>query len=195
MKQGNRNKIAVIGHTRGIGKAICDLYTKKKYEVLGLSRSNGYDIIHNQEEIMEAIEDCHLVVLNAHAGRGQLNLLKRIYGMYSFDKMKVVVITSTSGTEDGADYNEFKMWEKFEYVKYCEIKKELIEYIESLQEELISRPLSVFDVCPDVVDTDMTKGLWKDLPKLTAEEVADAVRYCFEATFNVNKIVIQKNAR
>ena len=55
--------------------------------------------------------------------------------------------------------------------------------------------MSVYDVCPDVVDTDMTKGLWENLPKLTADEVAEAVRYCFESTFNVNKIVIQKNAR
>jgi len=51
----------------------------------------------------------------------------------------------------------------------------------------------VYDVCPDVVDTDMTKGLWPGLPKLKAEEVAEAVRYCFESTFNVNKIVVQKN--
>jgi NAD(P)-dependent dehydrogenase (short-subunit alcohol dehydrogenase family) len=80
-------------------------------------------------------------------------------------------------------------------VQYCEIKKELIGYISELQDELLSKPLSVYDVCPDVVDTDMTKGLWEDLPKLTADEVAEAVRYCFESTFNVNKIVIQKNAR
>ena len=70
----------------------------------------------------------------------------------------------------------------------------MIEYIEELQQELISKPLSVYDICPDVVDTDMTKGLWKNLPKLKASEVADAVRYCFESTYNVNKVVIQKNA-
>ena len=141
------------------------------------------------------LEGCTLVVINAHAGRGQLSLLKRIYGMHTFDDMKIAVITSTSGTDEGADYNEFKVWNKFEYVQYCEIKKELIEYIEELQEELVSKPLSVYDVCPDVVDTDMTKGLWEHLPKLKAQEVAEAVRYCFESTFNVNKIVIQKNAR
>ena len=75
------------------------------------------------------------------------------------------------------------------------IKKELMQYINELQEELFEKPLSVYDVCPDVVDTDMTKGLWEHLPKLSAAEVADAVEYCFESTFNVNKIVIQKNAR
>ena len=195
MKKENKNKIAVIGHTRGIGKAIADLYRNRNYQVVGLSRTNGYDLISNQEEIMEKIQDCGLVVLNAHAGRGQLNLLKRIYGRHSFNNMKVAVITSTSGTDEGQDFNAFESWNKFEYVQYCESKKELMEYIVELQDELISKPLSVYDVCPDVVDTDMTKGLWEDLPKLQAKEVAEAVRYCFDATFNVNKIVIQKNAR
>ena len=190
-----KNKIAVIGHTKGIGKAICDLYKKKKYEVIGMSRSNGHDIIHDQEKIIENIQGCDLVVLNAHADRGQLNLLKRIYGLYAFDKMRVAVITSTSGLDEEPDYSQFQIWDKFKYVQYCEIKKELIEYIEELQQELISKPLSVYDVCPDVVDTDMTKGLWQDLPKLSTHEVADAVRYCFESTYNVNKVVIQKNAK
>ena len=188
-----KNKIAVIGHTKGIGKAICDLYKKKKYEVIGMSRSNGHDIIHDQEKIIENIQGCDLVVLNAHADRGQLNLLKRIYGLYAFDKMRVAVITSTSGLDEEPDYSQFQIWDKFKYVQYCEIKKELIEYIEELQQELISKPLSVYDVCPDVVDTDMTKGLWTTLPKLKASDVADAVEYCFESTYNVNKVVLQKN--
>ena len=191
----NKNKIAIIGHTRGIGKAIADLYTNKKYNVVGLSRSNGFDLVHDQEKILEKIEDCGLVVLNAHSLRGQLTLLKRIYGQHSFDKMQVAVITSTSGLDDEPDLHQFKLWDKFEYSQYCEIKKELIEYISELQEELLNKPLSVYDICPDVVDTDMTKGLWDNLPKLTAQEVADSVRYCFESTFNVNKIVLQKNAK
>ena len=190
-----KNKIAVIGHTKGIGKAICDLYKKKKYDVVGMSKSNGFDIVHDQDKILDNIQDCGLVVLNAHSDRGQLNLLKKIYGRHSFDKMKVAVITSTSGIEIEPDYNQFQVWDKFQYVQYCEIKKELIEYISELQDELLSRPLSVYDVCPDVVDTDMTKGLWENLPKLKADEVAEAVRYCFESTFNINKIVIQKNAK
>ena len=191
MNQGNKNKIAIIGHTRGIGKAIADLYRKKNYTVVGLSSSNGYDLHCSQVEIMEQLDDCHFIVLNAYAGRGQMTLLKRIYGKFVFEDKKVVVITSTSGTPIGED-------EEFldpEYVEYCKNKKTLIEYIEQLQQELLNKPLSVYDVCPDVVDTDMTKGLWEDLPKLKADEVAEAVRYCFESTFNVNKIVVQKNAR
>ena len=188
-QRNNKNKIAITGHTKGIGKAIADLYQKKNYKVVGLSSSNGYDLQCSQVEIMEQLDDCPLVVINAYVGRGQMTLLKRIYGKYLFENKKVAVITSTSGTLVGAD-------EEFadpDYVDYCKNKKTLIGYIEELQQELLNKPLSVYDVCPDVVDTDMTKGLWEDLPKLKADEVAEAVRYCFESTFNVNKIVIQKN--
>ena len=191
MSQGNKkNKIAIVGHTRGIGKAISDLYRKKNYEVIGLSSSNGYDLQFSQVEIMEQLDDCRLIVINAYVGGGQMTLLKRIYGKYLFENKKVVVITSTSGTPIGADEELGNP----EYRDYCENKKILIGYIEELQQELFNKPLSIYDVCPDVVDTEMTKGLWEDLPKLTAGEVAEAVRYCFESTFNVNKIVIQKNA-
>jgi|TARA_R110001583_G_scaffold117290_2_gene268377 NAD(P)-dependent dehydrogenase (short-subunit alcohol dehydrogenase family) len=190
MNQGNKkNKIAIVGHTRGIGKAIADLYRKKNYTVVGLSSSNGYDLHCSQVEIMEQLDDCQLIVLNAYVGKGQMNLLKRIYGRFVFEDKKVVVITSTSGTPIGEDED----LQNPEYIDYCENKKNLIGYIEELQQELLNKPLSVYDICPDVVDTDMTKGLWVDLPKLTADEVAEAVRYCFESTFNVNKIVMQKN--
>jgi short-subunit dehydrogenase len=189
MNQENKNKIAIIGHTKGIGKAIADLYKKKKYQVIGLSSSNGYDLQCSQVEIMEQLDDCPLVVINAYVGGGQMTLLKRIYGKYLFENKKVAVITSTSGTPIGADED----LQNPEYIDYCENKKNLIGYIEELQQELLNKPLSVYDICPDVVDTDMTKGLWEDLPKLRADEVAEAVRYCFESTFNVNKIVMQKN--
>ena len=190
MNQGNKkNKIAIIGHTRGIGKAIADLYQKKNYTVVGLSSSNGYDLQCSQIEIMEQLDECQLIVLNAYVGRGQMTLLKRIYGKFVFENKKVVVITSTSGTPVGEDED----LQNPEYIDYCENKKNLISYIEELQQELLNKPLSVYDVCPDVVDTDMTKGLWEDLPKLKADAVAEAVRYCFESTFNVNKIVMQKN--
>ena len=59
---------------------------------------------------------------------------------------------------------------------------------------MIKKPLSIFDICPDVVDTEMTEGMWDHWPKLKAEEVAECVWLCFEKPYNINKIVIQKNA-
>ena len=190
MSQENKNKIAVIGHTKGIGKAIAKLYKKKGYEIVGLSRSNGYDIETKQEAIMTKIADCDLIVVNAYAGRGQYELLKRIYSAFHHHYKKVAVITSTSGTPQGKDEENISA----DYTEYCWHKEHLIKYVSELQEELFNKPLSVYDICPDVVDTDMIKGMWQGLPKLKASEVAEAVQYCFESSFNVNKLVMQKNA-
>ena len=191
MRQENKNrKIAVIGHTKGIGKAIADLYKRKKYEIVGLSRTTGYDLETDQEKIMEKLKDCELIVVNAYAKFGQYHLLKRIYSEFHHHYKKVVVITSTSGTPQGKDEDNYGA----DYNEYCWHKEHLIKYVSELQEELFNKPLSVYDVCPDVVDTDMIKGMWEGLPKLTAEEIADTVHYCFESTFNINKIVVQKNA-
>jgi nucleoside-diphosphate-sugar epimerase len=37
-------KIALTGHTRGIGKALADIFTDQGHNVEGYSKSNGYDI-------------------------------------------------------------------------------------------------------------------------------------------------------
>jgi NAD(P)-dependent dehydrogenase (short-subunit alcohol dehydrogenase family) len=190
MSQGRTNSIAIVGHTRGIGKAIADLYRDKGYRVIGMSRTNGFDMTVDQEKIVRAVRDCDLIVINAHAGRSQLNLLKSMYGRYHDDSKKIAVITSTSGTPEGKD-DDFT---DTGYQQYCDDKRELIGYITELQDDLLSRAMSVYDVCPDVVDTAMTEGLWTTLPKLAPQEVAQAVSYCFDSTFNINRIVIQKNA-
>ena len=190
MSQGRTNSIAIVGHTRGIGRAIAELYKDKGYQVIGMSRSNGFDITVDQEKIVGAVRDCDLIVINAHAGRSQLDLLKSVYARYHNDRKKVAVITSTSGTPEGKD-DDFT---DKDYQQYCDDKRELIGYITELQDDLLPRAMSIYDVCPDVVDTEMTAGLWTTLPKLAPQEVAQAVSYCFESTFNINRIVIQKNA-
>ena len=45
MSKGKLPKVLVIGHTKGIGKAIYDYYEHKGYKVKGLSRSNGYHLV------------------------------------------------------------------------------------------------------------------------------------------------------
>ena len=190
MNQKNKKyKIGIIGHTKGIGKAIADI---SKFEVVGLSRSNGYDLSGSLENILNKLNDCEYIVVNAYAGNNQLELLKRIYNKYQNENKKVAVITSTSGTPAGEDDNVSNGL----YKEYCQHKKELIKYIEDIQQELIKKPLSIFDICPDVVDTEMTDGMWEHWPKLEAKNVAEAVWYCFDSQskFNINKIVLQKNA-
>ena len=89
-QENNKNKICIIGHTKGIGKAIED---KSKLKVVGLSRSNGYDLSGSLENILNKLNDCEYIVINAYAGKNQLELLKRIYNKYQNENKKVGDVT------------------------------------------------------------------------------------------------------
>ena len=187
MSKGKLPKVLVIGHTKGIGKAIFDYYSNKGYKVKGLSRSNGYHL-SDLDKFFKHIYAYDWIILNAFYYNSQYKLLKHIVDRYENSNKKVIVITSTSGTNVCFD----RSIKADSYKEYSRCKKKLINFIEKVQQKLIDRPLQIFDVCPDVVDTEMSKGLWESSKKLKPKEVSQAVQFCLESTFNVNRIVIQK---
>jgi hypothetical protein len=73
-------KCVITGHTQGIGKALYDNFIEKGWEVVGLSRSNGYDINKDFDKVVKAAEYCDLFINNAYRDQQQIylvNALKR----------------------------------------------------------------------------------------------------------------------
>jgi len=190
--ENKKPKVLVTGHTRGIGKAVFYLLTEEGHDCHGVSKSTGDDVLEKEDAIVDMIEDFDHVVLNAYAGSSQLNMLKKIIYRYKDQPKRIAVITSTSGTSAGEDTDDAGGEDYREYKKH---KRQLIDYIGDIQQLLIDKPLHIFDVCPDTVYTDMTVGLWEEYPKLQPRDVAECVSLCFRTkSYNINKIVIQKNA-
>ena len=187
--ESKKPRIFITGHTRGIGKAIFDLYKDKNFLCHGVSKSTGMDIDKDCDAIVQQMANFQYIVLNAYEKVSQLRMLQ-IVERYQDDPKKIAVITSTSGTQAGMDSS----LKHQEYNWYCKNKKSLIEYIEKIQQDLYEKPIQIFDVCPDTVKTDMSKGLWEEYPKLQAQEVAECVDMCFSKPYNINKIVLQKYA-
>lgn len=95
-------KCIVTGHTSGVGKSIYEHFQSKGYEVIGLSRSNGYDISVDQDKIAEISQGCDIFVNNAYSGESQLDLLNKLH-----DKVKnMIVVGSVAG-----DYA--KIWKEY----------------------------------------------------------------------------------
>ena len=186
--ESKKPRIFITGHTRGIGKAIFDLYQSKNFMCHGVSKSTGMDIYKDCDAIVQQMANFQYIVLNAYEKDSQLRMLEMIVERYQDQPKKVAVITSTSGTNAGIDSS----LKHQEYNWYCKNKKALIEYIEKVQQDLYEKPIQIFDVCPDTVKTDMSKGLWEEYPKLQAQDVADCVEMCFTKPYNINKIVLQK---
>lgn len=81
-------KIIITGHTNGIGKAIYDKFKEISCrEIIGMSRSNGYDLEQDFDKIVEETAGAELFINNAYRDRQQLKLLEALK-----DKVDMMVV-------------------------------------------------------------------------------------------------------
>jgi len=82
------NKIVITGHTKGIGKAIFDKFTEVScHEIIGMSRSNGYDIEKNFDKIVQEATGAEIFINNAYRDGQQLKLFNALK-----DKVDMMVV-------------------------------------------------------------------------------------------------------
>jgi NAD(P)-dependent dehydrogenase (short-subunit alcohol dehydrogenase family) len=91
-------KIAITGHTAGIGQALAEEYSHDGHEIIGLSKREGNNI-RNIPKICDHIESCDVFVNNAQAGYAQTELLFEMAKRWNNTKKHIVVI-STMMTQD-----------------------------------------------------------------------------------------------
>jgi hypothetical protein len=86
-------KIVITGHTSGIGKAIYDKFKEIScHEIVGLSRSNGYDIDNDFDKVIAEAAGADLFINNAYRDRQQLHLFNNLKNKVN----KMVVMGSVS---------------------------------------------------------------------------------------------------
>jgi len=75
----SEKKIVITGHTKGIGKAIHDKFTEVSCrEIVGMSRSNGYDLEKDFDRIVEEATGAELFINNAYRDQQQLKLFNAL---------------------------------------------------------------------------------------------------------------------
>lgn len=92
-------KIAITGHSAGIGQALAKVYQEQGHEIVGLSKRYGNNI-RNIPKIVSQIESCDCFVNNAQAGFAQTELLFEIYKLWSGQSGKRIINISTMMTTD-----------------------------------------------------------------------------------------------
>ena len=85
-------KVVITGHTYGIGKALYDSFKSAEWEVIGLSRSNGYDIEADFDKVVEVATGADLFINNAYRDKQQTKL---VYALKNKVK-KMIVMGSVS---------------------------------------------------------------------------------------------------
>jgi NAD(P)-dependent dehydrogenase (short-subunit alcohol dehydrogenase family) len=159
-------KISITGHTRGIGKAIADLYP----DALGFSRSNGYDIgnpFHVQRIVAESAH-CDVFVNNAYRGTAQTAIFKSLLKLWNTDPAKTIVNINSKTIYHGPNQRQ-----------YTEDKKLLrSSAVDAIRD--IDRRCRVININPGYVKTDMVAHVPNTVKMLTPEQLASMIKWCLD---------------
>ena len=130
-------KIAVTGHSAGIGQALVKQFENNGHEIVGLSRRNGYNI-RSLPKVAGMIEPCDMFINNAQVGYAQTELLFEVWRRWQ-GQQKYIVNISTQMTDMLLPPKE--EWD--EYIiqkKALELANQLLENRNSWPRLLLVRP-------------------------------------------------------
>jgi NAD(P)-dependent dehydrogenase (short-subunit alcohol dehydrogenase family) len=159
-------KVAITGHTRGIGKSLSKIFP----DFLGFSRSNGYDIndpVARQRILAESI-DCDVFVNNAHCDFGQQYLLYDFWEAWQ-SKNKIIVNIGSRA----ADYVYHREYPHYKY----SIQKLALEGASKYMTHCL-RPCKVICVKPGYVDTEGVRD--KPGNKMDPDDLATFIKELVE---------------
>ena len=91
-------KIAITGHTAGIGQAFTKILEPRGHEIVGISRRTG-DNIRRIEHTANLIEPCDMFINNAQSQYAQTELLYAVWQRWQGKEGKYIWNISTQMTE------------------------------------------------------------------------------------------------
>jgi nucleoside-diphosphate-sugar epimerase len=100
-------KIGITGHTKGLGAELADYYANN-HDVLGWSRSNGFDMNNTLPIVAKQCEDCDIIINNA-PGHFQYLLFQLLTASAKLQDNHAVIVNISSlasrfGVSRAGDY-------------------------------------------------------------------------------------------
>ncbi len=177
----NIEKVAITGHSKGLGSILFERYSKKGLEVLGASRQNGYDL--DDKKILNnfcmQIKDYDLLINNA-PGSFQKHVLRKMYQDWK-GKEKIIMNIGSRTTQYGVaaaiDYGTEKAALDF-YARSAQHFGEKFPYV------LLIRP-GFFGG---------NRSRTKEVEKIEIQDVADLIEFMIDnvSKFRILDVVISK---
>lgn len=174
-------KIAITGHSKGIGKALFEYFENHGHTVVGFSRSGGFDISHesSRQHILNTLASCDVFINNAYALKAQKQLLLSAINLWEGTTNTIINIDSKSTLmKNIPSYME-------EYVRDKTEQKEIIK-----NRVFKARP-HIINFTVGLVDTDMTREF--DAKKIAPTDLAKFIYMLleFKKTVSVQDVLVE----
>jgi NADP-dependent 3-hydroxy acid dehydrogenase YdfG len=170
-------KIAITGHTLGIGKALFEHFTSLGHICTGFSRSTGHDISNEdtRQQIVTESHDCDIFINNAYKNfdNSQLHMLEKIYNIWQ-GQNKLIINMSSRVTEFTNVGYPFYRSTKLQQDIFCRGK--------------ISNP-QILNLKLGLTDTPRVEFI-TDKQKMTTNDIIKMIDFVLENkdTFNITSI-------
>lgn len=160
-------KIAITGHTSGIGQALYTHLKEQGHEVLGFSRSTGHDLGETAtiSHIIEASMNCDVFINNAYYDWTQVDLMFAIFENWKDQERLILNIGSDSG--DGIK----------DYFHPYATKKAAIDHGSAQLNRVHNAKCRVTNLKPGWVRTPQIEHLKITEPQLEPEQITGLVDY------------------
>ena len=102
-------KIGITGHSDSLGKGLFD-FLRKNHEVIGFSRSNGYDL-KNYKNILTDVVDLDVFINNTYHPNLQQKIFEELFDLWKYENKTIFNVLTSAIFNDGsfADYRENKL--------------------------------------------------------------------------------------
>ena len=176
-------KIAITGHTRGIGRELWTRLESRGFELKGFSQSTGYNLqrVSTCKKVVQEIVDwgADTFVNNAYVPDNQVRLL---YLMYEHWENKPRQIINLSATSSDSITNFSQMGYNANWTPYVSDKARLDWASLQLANMFKQGKCRVSLVKPGFVDTDST-AMFKDFADefmMTADSVSEQLEWLID---------------
>ncbi len=173
-------KIAITGHSRGIGKACYDVLSKE-HDVIGFSRSNGFNITEPLK-ILSASIGCDVFINNAYImdTKDQINLFNMFFKEWKDDPNKFIVNIGSKSKYYPYNPNMPNLTANFRSGKgYNDNKTDLAEV--TYDKQLFTpKKCRITTINPGYTNTDLVARLVNEVNMLSPTEVANIVKWVIE---------------
>lgn len=139
-------KIAITGHTKGMGASLKAVFEEHGHSVVGFSKSTGFDIsnIDARKNILDSSFDVDLFINNAYHPTAQLELLKEFVNLWEGQEKYIINVSSKIVHIESEyfpdDVKEYKL-----------AKTELKQFIDSY-----TGSIRMYSIFPDLLKTDFS---------------------------------------
>jgi len=97
-------RVAITGHTSGIGHAFAEWFANRGHEVIGMSRANGFDI-RDADRVVDHAQHCDIFINNAWQGFDQSTLMYLLHDRWFGDQTKLIIVVSSARSIKPTEYH------------------------------------------------------------------------------------------